>query len=78
MAKKVSKIEIKLINNAVYYVDPAITDSFGVPEQPEAVIWNHIAGSAAKLLKAYPNVDLTGVMTYINPQMIVEVVVGYE
>ncbi|WNO29795.1 hypothetical protein [Bacillus phage SDFMU_Pbc] len=78
MAKKVSKIEIKLINNAVYYVDPTITNSFGVPERPEAIIWNCIVGSAAGLLKVYPTVDLTGDMKYINPQMIVEVVVGYE
>lgn len=78
MAKKVSKIEVKLVNDAVYYVDPAITNSFGVPERPEAIIWNCIAGSAAGLLKVYPSVNLTGDMKYINPRMIVEVAVGYE
>ncbi len=78
MAKKVSKIEIKLLNDAVYYVDPAYVSSFNVPERPEAFVWNSIAGSRAGLLKVYGTVELTGAIKYINPQMIVEVVVGYE
>ncbi|AII28107.1 hypothetical protein LD13_gp242 [Bacillus phage Bobb] len=78
MAKKVSKIEIKLLNDAVYYVDPAIVPSFSVPERPEAFIWNCIVGSRSGLLKVYSSVELTGATKYVNPQMIVEVVVGYE
>lgn len=77
MAKNVS-VKITTLSGGSWFVDPKVFTSFGVTENPVAVINSWIRGSRLPLLKVFENADLTGKNTYLNVDFIMYVDVDYN
>jgi len=73
MKRIVTELKVTMINNSVWYVDPKVLYSGGVPETVSSYFGNQIKGSRGPMIRANAASDFTGEEQWLNPALIVSV-----
>lgn len=78
MAGRTTTIQLTMINNAIWYVDPSELFMGGIPVDPTSLVGNYIVGTRGPMLHVWSAAGGTGTEAWVNPKQVVSMTIAYS